>query len=272
VYALDDNSGTWDLFNTLVLADAPLCVSKRFESGERLDAAVAADANGIGFVGLPYVKNARVAAISDGAARGLAPTSFSIKTENYVLSWRIYLYTPVTSNNPSIGGFLSFVFSDAGQRVVRDEGAIDIDPTTPFLAEDRAAGEVPCMLSDDWNGDKQAYCQLRSGAHELPMTFHFESDSARLDGLAIENVRRVLDYMASNNNKKIILVGFADSTGIISKDLDVSRKRVRVVYDVLKGLGLNVAATYAFGGELPVRDSRTLDGRNFNRRVEIFVK
>ncbi len=58
VYARDNNSGTYDTFKSLVLGKKhPLVESaKRFESNADLSDAVAVDRNGIGFVGLPYIR------------------------------------------------------------------------------------------------------------------------------------------------------------------------------------------------------------------------
>ena len=101
LYARDDKSGTYDTFKTLVLGPAPLAGSaKRFEDSRALSDAVAADAGGIGFVGLPYVHDAKAIAVSETGTRALLPNRLTIATEDYPLSRRLFLYTPAIPQNP----------------------------------------------------------------------------------------------------------------------------------------------------------------------------
>ena len=66
LYARDDKSGTFDTFKSLVLGSANLASSaRRFEDSSALSDAVANDANGIGFIGLPYVRSAKAIAVAE---------------------------------------------------------------------------------------------------------------------------------------------------------------------------------------------------------------
>jgi phosphate transport system substrate-binding protein len=93
IYARDDKSATYDTFKTLVLAGKKLAPSaQRFEDSNALSEAVARDPNGIGFIGLPYVHNAKVIAVAETGALALQPTQLTIATEDYPLSRRLFLY------------------------------------------------------------------------------------------------------------------------------------------------------------------------------------
>lgn len=96
IYARDDKSGTYDTFKSLVLGKkTPLAKgAKRFESNALLSDEVAKDPNGIGFVGLAYVQDSKVLAISDTETGALIPGTFSVATEDYVLSRRLLMYIP----------------------------------------------------------------------------------------------------------------------------------------------------------------------------------
>jgi phosphate transport system substrate-binding protein len=99
IYARNDNSGTYDTFKSLVLAGKPLAPgAQRIEDSKALSDAVAADPNGIGFIGLPYIQSAKPIAVSDKGTLSLLPTRLTVSTEDYLLSRRLYLYTPA---NPS---------------------------------------------------------------------------------------------------------------------------------------------------------------------------
>ncbi|MBS7672971.1 hypothetical protein KIN13_05915, partial [Vibrio cholerae] len=85
-------SGTFDTFRELVLSrrGQPLAPSaKRFESSEQLSDAVSQDPQGIGFIGLPYVRQAKAVAIIDGDSHPMLPLTSLIATEDYPLSRRL---------------------------------------------------------------------------------------------------------------------------------------------------------------------------------------
>ena len=76
LYARDDQSGTYDTFKELVLSGRGKTLgsaAKRFESSEQLSDAVSTDPQGIGFIGLPYVRQARAVAIVDGQSQAMLP-------------------------------------------------------------------------------------------------------------------------------------------------------------------------------------------------------
>ncbi|RBL66429.1 hypothetical protein C3E98_037600, partial [Pseudomonas sp. MWU13-2625] len=103
LYARDDQSGTYDTFKELVLSRRGKALSpgaKRFESSEQLSDAVSQDPQGIGFIGLPYVRQAKAVAIVDGDSQPMLPLNSLIATEDYPLSRRLYLYLPPNGQNP----------------------------------------------------------------------------------------------------------------------------------------------------------------------------
>lgn len=82
LYARDDQSGTYDTFKDLVLSrrGKPLAASaKRFEASEQLSDAVSQDPQGIGFIGLPYVRQAKAVAIVDGDSQPMLPLNSLIE-------------------------------------------------------------------------------------------------------------------------------------------------------------------------------------------------
>ena len=94
IHARDDKSGTYDTFKSLVLDPLNLkllAAAHRYESSTELSDAVAADPGAIGFIGLPYVRRSKVLGISAGAGNPpIVPTQFTVGTEDYPLSRRLY--------------------------------------------------------------------------------------------------------------------------------------------------------------------------------------
>lgn len=128
LYARDSNSRTYDSFASLVLGHVPMANAKRYENSEKLEADVANDPGGIGFIGMPYVKDTRTVSISEGSAATLKPTVLNVKTEKYALSRRLYLYTAVAPQNPAAIDFMRFALSPEGQHIVSKAGfALDLE-------------------------------------------------------------------------------------------------------------------------------------------------
>ncbi len=127
ILARDDNSGTFDTFNSLVLKKFEKSLTskaRRFESSTELSVAVSQDETAIGFIGLDFISYNKALAISEGAnTTPIYPTRFTISTEDYALSRRLYLYTP-TSASQSAKDFAQFAISDQGQALVEQAGLI----------------------------------------------------------------------------------------------------------------------------------------------------
>jgi phosphate transport system substrate-binding protein len=125
VYARDDKSGTFDSFRSLVLGGRKLVASViRFEDSNLLSDAVARDPGGIGFIGLPYVRDAKAIAVSEPGTPPLLPNRLTVATEDYLLSRRLFLYTLPDNQNPWVGRFIDFAISHRGQNVVDAEGFV----------------------------------------------------------------------------------------------------------------------------------------------------
>lgn len=272
VYARDEKSGTYDTFKTLVLHSNKLIASaKRYEDSGKLEADVAGDPNGIGFVGLPYVKSARALPVSDGNALALAPTVFTVKKEDYPLSRRLFLYTATNPSNSYVRQFTRFVQSEAGQQVVKAVGFVDQN-----LAISTASSVAPlsqsCTLSAQWPKSKDDYCKLITGKTDLGTNFRFQSGSSELDNRAAQDLQRLLKLMVDNSGRSLALVGFADSRGQYAANVGLATDRANAVRKALQTLGISNVETHGFGQEIPVADNDTSDGRERNRRVEVWVK
>src|SRR5262249_1967139 len=160
VYARDDKSGTFDSFKTLVLDKSSLITNAaRFEDSVALSDAVAGDPNGIGFIGLPYIRDAKAIAITEGSALPLMPNSLTVSTEDYLLSRRLYLYTPPHSTNAWVGKFLDFALSNTGQQIVSENG---------FVAQ--TVKSESTTIAANAPGE---YQRLTNGAERVSLDFRF---------------------------------------------------------------------------------------------------
>ncbi len=269
LFARDDRSGTYDTFKSLVLESAPLSPdAKRFEDSNALSDAVAADPNGIGFVGLPFVRSSRAVPVSDQNTAPLLPSAFTAAREDYALSRRLFLYTPANPPNPLTLRFIQFATSDAGQEIVARDGFVNqiVKKEDPKLAGPAAAppaGDLP-----------PEYARLTANAERLSVDFRFRTGSSQLDNKAVDDLDRVTTYLASPTarGKEVMLIGFADNTGNPQFNNSLSNERAKIVARQFSSRGVLAAVCTGFGAAVPVASNETDEGREKNRRVEVWLK
>lgn len=265
LHARDERSGTWETFRQLVLREAALAASAaRTEDSRELAAAVAADPGAIGFVGLAYVGDAKALKISEAGSVAYRPTVFTVRTEDYLLSRRLYLYAAATPARPWTSRFVQFALSHEGQSVVDAIGFVGqslLD--APVAREEATGGLVPA-----------AYLSQTRGASRLPLAFRFESGSDRLDNKALRDLGRLLEVLARPDHagRELLLIGFADSRGGEDSNLRLSRARAEAVSNELAAEGIRAVVVSGFGGAIPVATNDTEEGRARNRRVEVWLR
>ena len=262
LYARDDQSGTFDTFRELVLSrrGQPLAPSaKRFESSEQLSDAVSQDPQGIGFIGLPSVRQAKAVAIADGDSQPMLPLTSLIATEDYPLSRRLFFYLPPSSPNPWAKALVDFTQGSQGQAIVAANG---------FIAQQvQAIGVAPRPSMPD---DYQA---IARDAQRLTVNFRFDEGSASLDNKARQDVQRVVAYIRSHGklNKKVTLVGFGDTKNDPQRAALLSKLRAMAVRRELVKSGVVLKDIRGFGAQMPVAANTADEGRIKNRRVEVWV-
>jgi len=262
LYARDDQSGTYDTFKELVLSRRGKSLSnaaKRFESSEQLSDAVSADAQGIGFIGLPYVRQAKAVAIADGASQAMLPLNSLIATEDYPLSRRLFFYLPPDSRNPWVQALAAFAQSPQGQAIVAASG---------FVSQTvQAMSVAPNALMPE------GYQSLSRHAQRLTVNFRFAEGSASLDNKARQDLARVLDYIKHNGKteRAVTLVGFGDLKDDPARADLLSRLRAMAVRRELVKNGVVMREVRGFGALMPVATNSADEGRIKNRRVEVWV-
>jgi len=263
VLARDDKSGTYDTFKNLVLdGGAPLTKgAQRYEASVDLVAQVKADPQAIGFVGLAYTDGVKPLAISDGGA-AIMPESFSVATEDYALSRRLYLYVPTRGERWKVAQeFARFAVSTVGQLALEPNG---------FISQEIEARHLPPPADAP-----QEYAQFVRNAHRLSLNFRFEKGVFDLDNKAKRDMQRLAAYFAKPENlhRKLLLFGFADShESIPMRSLVLSVDRADTVADMLIRNGLRPYRVRGYGSAVEVASNNSDSGRHRNRRVEVWVQ
>lgn len=212
--------------------------------------------NAIGFTNLPNVKSAKHIEIMDaGGARRAAYGG-----DSYIeFSQPIYLYKSAKAGEYA-ERFKSFILSAEGRGIVHDA---KLDPRTPQESA-RTSEEPPPFykkLTEKAVQVKQFSCQFDWGKSEVKKK-------------CLDAVGGLLVSLKNPNNKgwkRVMVFGFADSTGEEDPNRNLSRRRAQVVAAGMAGQA-EVGEVEGFGSSLPVARNDTEEGRERNRRVEIWLR
>jgi len=282
----DDKSGTFDTFKSLVLTPLKLDIAPQvrgFESSEALSDEVTRDVDAIGFVGMPYIN--RNAAVAIGSSCGITgkASKFSVKTEDYPLARRLYLYTIGAPADPIARDFLRYALSDEAQPTI--EEAEFVEQSVMFEDEDEQRQWASAFASDPKRSlplgkvvpanALAEFRRLADATRRSSVVLRFKEGSAELDNRAIADVARLARFLKSPSlaGKPFYLVGFADASGDWSGNLSLARHRAQQVAEALAHTGQKVPAqavkTFSFLAPSACNDSEA--GAAKNRRVEIWV-
>jgi outer membrane protein OmpA-like peptidoglycan-associated protein len=118
-----------------------------------------------------------------------------------------------------------------------------------------------------------AYANLLRTADKVDFALYFKRDSDILDNKANVDVGRLVSLLKTDGYRarKVLVAGFADNTGDPEYSRFLSAKRAQTAAAELASQGVTVAQTFGFGQVAPIRDNATPEGREKNRRVEIFI-
>ncbi len=260
ILARDDKSGTYDTFKALVLGKGKLAAGAvRLEDSRALSDRVASDAGAIGFIGLPYIRSAKAVAISDAGVTPLVPNRLTIATEDYLLSRRLYFYV-AASPDPLVRRFVEFVLGSEGQDVVARTGFVELNVK---------AGSAAAAVNSN-----PEYVRAIAGAERLSLNFRFRPGSSDLDNRALADLDRVAGFLSKpgQNRGGAVLCGFSDSVGGSEGNQALSVKRANAVADEFRRRGITPAEVTGFGAANPVASNKTEDGRQKNRRVEVWLR
>jgi phosphate transport system substrate-binding protein len=256
-------SGTMDTFVKYALGATPMInvpAERISDDDGPIVAAVNIDRNAIAYISQANIGAGRPMAISDAGGQPLLPTAANIATEDYPLSRRLYLYTASAPSNPLVHRFTEYAESAAGQDLVGQAGFVSQNVRQVAVA-------APATTSDP-------YLQLISGAQRLSVDFRFRAGSNDLDNRGLRDLDRVTDLLAQNHwaSSRLMLIGFADNRGTPQSIRAIANERAQTVAALFANNGVIPGVVQGFGDEAPVGDNSTEDGREKNRRVEVYLR
>jgi phosphate binding protein len=251
VDALGERSTTLDTFEHLVLGSHPIAGgARRFDDSAQLSDRVATETGAIGFVGLAYVRSANAVAISERGLGATLPSPFTVASERYPLSRRLYLYTLPRPRTPLATDFVNFVLSPEGQQVVRQSGFVDLS--------------IAGLSSDACQRCPPEVAAATRGARRLTLDFRFREPAGSLDSRAIRDLDRLVAFLRSSPPSRLLLLGF-------DGDRKLSLEGAKLVAGELERRGVKAAGVVGFGAAMPLSSRNDAGSRQRNHRVEVWI-
>ena len=269
----DDRSSLPETLQTLVLAGRRLTpAAERVESSQDLSARVAAEPGAIGLVSLAYVDQTRALDIRSCSGE-VGPTAFSVKSGDYPLTRRLFLYARPQPRPKVIDDLLAFAVSSAGQSAIAAAGFVNQEIESDNGVTRRTRRQ---MMIDDASIDfglARNFLKITEGASRLSLTFQFDEGGVAPAGTADDDIRRLIAFMKSpvGSGHQILVLGFSGPTDILQQGTALSENRAREVAARLTKSGLKVSVAAGFG-PITAPCTETPDTRERSRRVEVWMR
>ncbi len=289
IYRRDAASGATQVFEQLAMEPNRQVLSNTafiMEDNAVISDAVAGDQNGIGITSLADERNAQILALRSICDQVSYPSDFSIKTEEYPMSRRMYMYVNGGSLPPKVEEFINFATSDEVQDIVERSGFVSQNVSRASL-NDQGRRLARALMAERDRASLELLQELVAGlldAERISITLRFKSGSVEPDNRALGDIARLAEMVQAGDfeGKRLMIIGFADNIGAINENQRLSQARAESVRDVLvEALGIDEGAgdegtvqftPFGYGKLFPIGCNETEDGRDTNRRVEIWVR
>ncbi|WP_042442252.1 OmpA family protein [Azospirillum sp. B510] len=119
------------------------------------------------------------------------------------------------------------------------------------------------------------YKDLTAKARRLSVNLRFRSGSSALDNKAVRDLDRLVDFLTKQKPDErggVVLIGFTDAQGARAANVTLSQQRAQIIADELRRRGVQVQSVMGLGPDLPVTSNDTEEGRDKNRRVEVWLR
>jgi phosphate transport system substrate-binding protein len=261
VYGRQGGSAAQDAFRLDILNAQPFMPDIReLARYDELNAALAADPQGIGYLSARSCTRAKPIDLSLGGRLVPRPTDYSLGTGDYLLGLPLILYRRAITKNDIVSLFFQEVASPRAkiEFELRGLAVTGRQLLTPRI--DPPISEEYRLITD--NG-------LR-----ISTTIRFPPGSTELDEESAQQVDELAVYLRhlAVRGDNVVLVGFSDGSGDRQNDRAVSRQFANVVASGLKQRYAYPGVITGFGSDLPLADDAVPAGRRLNRRVETWLR
>ena len=284
VIAPADGTGAADFFFNAVLdpefSDFGRGI-QRVASLSEISDMVAADAGAIGLTSSGTVAGAKPMSIGSSCGIVSVSDAFSIKTEDYPLTRRLYVYTTSRTIPPIASTIVNLIQGAESDDIVTDAGLVNLAISTRDLNEqgNRLAYAIADPSQYGEINNLRRFTSEVLNAERLSTTFRFGTGSSQLDNKSLEDALRMAELLRSPayQGREILVIGFTDAIGRSDVNTSLSVRRAQQVVDeIVRASGGTLNATnigaFGYGASTPVACNDTVESRELNRHVEVWVR
>ena len=258
-------------------------VSETHETSADLVNAVVADRAAIGVASraTALAGGGRLISLIRSCGLLAAPSDFGVKIGDYPAGRSIYAYTRPDALHPVAKEFVDWSKSAAAQEIIGDAGFANAELEKTGIENMGMMLVHTAAVEPDFDGNQFSTLmrELR-GADRLSIAFRFRSGSSILDAESIDNLGELARRIEANEfeGQEILLVGFADSVGDSNLNTILAEARSQAVLEILERelpsptLSNANITPLSFGEQLPMACNDVAEGRDLNRRVEVWTR
>ncbi len=284
LHSLSQSAGLLEQLNARGMSNAALISGATLhDSAEAMNTAISARANAMGVAFRSQVRNVKSLSLSSACNVFVDSSEFAIQTEEYPLGVRLYRYSLKIGEDSELGRNLGqFINTDFGQRAIESRGMITQElQIVPMQQQGaRLLSAVLATANDKVSRSvMRDYLTETSNARRISTSLRFLSGKAELDSKAVEDISRISEIVRANEYEgyEVLVFGFSDSFGKIGANLALSKRRAEAVRQILLNensgyLDVSNVTSYGIGPVAPVGCNTTGEGRQRNRRVEIWLR
>ena len=228
-----------------------------------VDDSMGEDPGSLGLAAYSTCKRSKIIAIQAAErTRILMPSPFTIATEDYKYTIRVIAHHAMKASKVTTE-FMRFAIGSEGQKAVGSSGYIDLNIKVNSEENDEVIAAIAKKVSPK---------RLRD-AERLSTNLRFETGKSDLDIKAQADIRRVVQRLADSDlqDRRLAVLGFADTRGGDVVNLPLSEQRAAAVADIFLSQGVKPSALMGFGARMPVDTNDTEEGMQRNRRVELWI-
>jgi outer membrane protein OmpA-like peptidoglycan-associated protein len=187
---------------------------------------------------------------------------------NYVAATMLMLVVvavPSAAQEDRNRAILSVREANAGDPPSPDEGHYPLDRRGGIAV---SSADLESYLAD---------LEERAAVRTFLLTFPdllFMAGSTRIDVIVRRELTRMADFLRTHSDTTARIIGHADDRGSTVSNMNLAEERAAAVRSCLIGLGIDAERLFisSRGEASPKLDNQTPDGRDSNRRVQVFVQ
>ena len=279
-----DNTSISDVFDERVMRPNRLRLSRSLERVTDEAAAakiVSEDPNAITLTSAALASGSKPLPIRQVCGPLSIPTDFAVKAEEYPLARRVLMYTSGSPLSQSVKEMLAYAGSSEAQAQYINAGFYGqtVENVPMSLQGTRLASAILQAETADVLEATRALTQKLALADQLSTTFRFEAGSTDLDNKSRRDAVRIASYLMrpENKDREILLYGFTDSVGRSDLNQLLSLQQAVSISEAIVSassgqISQDRIAVASYGSIAPVGCNDTAEGRNSNRRVEVWLR